>query len=66
LQYARLLVQGHLPRLPRQDAYPLGDVVVLTEAGSEVWCYASRTAGDYAPIAEIVAAARKSERAQER
>ncbi len=61
LQYARLLFRGHLPRLPRQDVYPLGGVVVLTAAGSVVWRHASRTAGDYAPIAEIVAAARDGE-----
>lgn len=61
LQYARLLFRGRLPRLPRQDAYPLGGVVVLAEDGAVVWRHASRSAGDYAPIAEIVAAAREGE-----
>ena len=56
-QYGRLLLRGQIPRLPRQDAYPLGGVVVLTEDGSIVWRHASRTAGDYAPTDEIVAAA---------
>ena len=58
LQYARLIFRGQLPRLPKQDAYPLGGVAVLAQDGSVVWRYASRTAGDYAPIPEIVAAAR--------
>ncbi len=66
LLYARLLFRGHLPRLPRQDAYPLGGVVVLTEDGSVVWRHASRSAGDYAPIAEIVAAVRDGEESHPR
>lgn len=56
-QYARLTVRGRLPRLPKQDAYPLGGVVVLADDGLVVWRHASRTAGDYAPIEEIVEAA---------
>ncbi|HVC86043.1 MAG TPA: AhpC/TSA family protein [Gaiellaceae bacterium] len=55
-QYARLMFRGRLPRLPKQDAYPLGGVVVLTQDGSVVWRHASRTAGDYAAIEEIIAA----------
>ena len=59
LRYARLLVRGKVPRLPQQDAYPLAGVAVLRRDGSVAWRYASARAADYAPVSEIVAAARR-------
>jgi peroxiredoxin len=54
LAYARLVVRGGRPHVPRQDVYELGGDFLVDREGRIAWAYRSSHPADRPPAAEIL------------
>ena len=57
LNAARALSKGFMQGRTQGDAFQQGGVLVVRRGGEPVYFYASKVAGDMAPMAEVIAAA---------
>ena len=58
LNAARALSKGHIQHKTQGNPMQNGGVLVVQKGGDCVYAYASRVAGDMAPMGEVLAAAR--------
>jgi hypothetical protein len=61
LQHAlRAMKKGFRQGRTQGDPWQQGGVLVVKAGGEAVWCHASEEAGDLAPLAEVLSAARRA------